>query len=143
MSLSTSLLSYEDCLAYYSQAMENEVGIRIRVASEAAAIHLRMRLHKARQLDRERNREIYTDPAHPMHYGTIFDQLFVQLAEDPRGWWVVIQRRQPGGLEVEALGPALPAPERPLALPAPEGEDEFVMAEEQEEPKQIEFVRRA
>lgn len=50
MTLSTSLLSYKDCIDEMDNALADERGIRIKEPSLNEAYYHRSRLHQARQL---------------------------------------------------------------------------------------------
>lgn len=92
MSISTSRNSYTDCYAYYDQALEEERGIRIQVASYDYACHLRQRLHMARKIKRQDNAEIYSEPDHPMHNASPYDVCVVKIKTEDRGTFVVIEK---------------------------------------------------
>lgn len=92
MSISTSRQSYLDCYAYYDQALEEDRGIRIRVTSYDYACHLRQRLHMARKIRRDDNREIYPDPDHHLHGSSPYDVVVVKIKTEERGVFVVLEK---------------------------------------------------
>lgn len=123
MSISDSHLAYVDCYTHYNQALEDPVGIRIRVENEAAAIFLRMRMHQARKIDRRRNAETY-ERGHPMHNVSPFDGLTVRIRphDNGDGYWVVLEKTPMLAGEVESLsGQALieHEPQKMLEAPRP------------------------
>ncbi len=102
MSLPTSLQSFQDCLDAYDEALKDPLGVRIRVADHDAAIHLRMRLHQARKLDRQNNALGY-EPGHQMHAASIYDPLAVRIRETKSGIYVYIQPINLDKASVQAL----------------------------------------
>lgn len=140
MSLPTSLLSYPDCLKFMDRALEFTEGARIRMDSEAAAIHFRMRCQQARSLDRQGNLKVYPT-SHFMHGRSQYDVMTFRLRQEDEVWYVYAERAdltEPGQIEglgeaVEAPTPALPSAPQPifdLDYDAPE------------EPKQLTFRRK-
>lgn len=93
MSAPTSRQSYGDCYDLYDRAVDTQHGIRFRVESENAALHLRMRLNMARQIDRRDNRQIHK-LGDPMFGSSIYDPVQVLIRADDDGiWWVYIEPR--------------------------------------------------
>ncbi len=105
MSISTSRASYIDCYQYYDQALEEERGIRIQVQSYDYACHLRQRLHMARKIRREDNREIYPDPDHPMHGASPYDIVVVKIKTEEDNRVFVILEKIAMLTRIEALPP--------------------------------------
>src|SRR6267154_6029802 len=85
MTISNSPLSYSDCYERMDVALADAKGCRFRInkptfdTAYAEATFLRMRMHQARKLDRDRNAKIYPDPSHPMHNGSMYDQLTLRI----------------------------------------------------------------
>lgn len=85
MSISTSPLSYQDCYSMMDEALADPQGARFRInrptldLAEREATFLRMRMHQARSLNRDLNRQIYPDPAHPLHGTSMYDKLTVRI----------------------------------------------------------------
>ena len=75
MTISTSVLSYDDCYEVFERALASESGIRVEFDQAGTAQHYVMRLHQARQLRRNQNAEVYSDPDHPMHGKSDYDLL--------------------------------------------------------------------
>jgi hypothetical protein len=105
MALQSQIEAYHDCLGYYERALEKG-GIRLKTkGNEGDAKYLQLRLHKARQLHREENARMYPD-GHPMHGNSPYDKFSVaNPRRDTEGfWWVYIETRGAGVLEIEDLG---------------------------------------
>lgn len=93
MSLPKSRNAYQDCYILYERALEATHGIRFNVESEDAAIHLRMRMHTARTIDRDDNSAMHPRGA-PMHGCSAFDPLQILIRSDADDlWWVYIEPR--------------------------------------------------
>lgn len=93
MSLPKSRNAYNDCFDLYDRALASPHGIRFPVESESAAIHLRMRMHTARTIDRDDNSAIHPRGT-PMHGCSAFDPLQILLrSDDDNLWWVYIEPR--------------------------------------------------
>lgn len=100
MAIPNTLGSYEDCFALYARAAANEKGSRALLGDFAAANHFRMRMNKARSLDREESRRIYEENA-PQYNKSEYDRLSVTLREDTDGkWWVYVA---PHGQVIETI----------------------------------------
>ncbi|MDE2107155.1 MAG: hypothetical protein KGL39_58660, partial [Patescibacteria group bacterium] len=81
MSLPTSTLAYSQCYDVLDKALEDPLGVRMRMPSLTVALHFRMRCHQARKLDREKNADIYPDADNPLHGRSAYDVLIIR---DPR-----------------------------------------------------------
>lgn len=108
MSLSTSLLSYSDCLKFMDKALEFSEGARLKLADESACIYFRMRCQQARQLDRESNRNIY-DKDQFMHGRSQYDVLTFRLYELESLWYIYAERTDNtiNDTQIEGLGEAV------------------------------------
>lgn len=93
MGYPTSRKAYTDCYTILDRASASSKGIRLSVSSHGDAINLRARIHYARKLDRDANREIYREQIdHPLYGCSIYDPLRVRLAQDTEnGWWLYIE----------------------------------------------------
>lgn len=128
MSLPRSRASYEDCYDIFDQALKDEKGVRIPAKNFNIATQLRMRLHMARTLDRELNKQRYEE-GHFMHGASDYDKLVVKLRQNAEGWiYLYIEHIDLAWGDVEVLSEvneettvALPphAPQYPM-LPAPQ-----------------------
>jgi hypothetical protein len=83
------------------QALDDEIGARVKIASHDDAMFFRMRMHQARQIDRKDNKELY-QPGDPLYGRSPYDQLVVRIKEHDDGIWVYAERvRLPE--EIESL----------------------------------------
>lgn len=103
MSTSRSRLAFQDCITIYQKAMEDEFGCRVRMKDRSAAINFRMRMHTARQLDRDDNKFVYREnESHQLYGRSVFDQLVCKIRYFEGSWWIYVQKMSLPG-EVEAL----------------------------------------
>jgi hypothetical protein len=106
MVISTARLAYSDCFDLMDRAIEDSIGCRAQFDDEGQAMHFRMRLNKARVIDRECNMAAYT-PDSPMYGQSIYDKLVARLRIDTEGkWWVYVEHRALMGI-VESLSEGL------------------------------------
>lgn len=110
MTVSNSLLSYQDCFELLDRAIEDKVGARYQVRDHDAAINLRSRIHYARKLDRNKNAQIF-DAGHPMHGCSQYDALTVRIRFVSEDCYVYLERTDRVQGEIEALSEV---PEPPL-----------------------------
>lgn len=103
MTTSISRLSYGDCYELFDRALTDGVGCRVKMPSYGTAGQLRIRLHTARQYDRQSNREIYSDPDHPMHGTSEYDKVCVRVLQVEESWYVQLEVITLDGLEIEGL----------------------------------------
>jgi len=105
MALSDAMAAYDDCYEYFDRAIAAEKGIRILVADESAAYHLRLRINKARVLQREESRRIYppTDPRYGKSENDRFRITMHPTAEGDGGYWVYIEPWAQTISEIEEL----------------------------------------
>lgn len=78
MSLPNTRYAFIDCFEVYDRALLDPLGIRIPVRDIDAATTFRMRMHQARKIDREDNKDAYPD-GHPMHGRSPFDRLAIRI----------------------------------------------------------------
>lgn len=102
MSLPKSRLSYTDCYEALDQALEDEKGVRIPVASYDTALLFRLRLHQARQLHRNDNKLTYEE-GHAMHGASPYDELVVRIRESKGRTYVHIEKTKLDRGAVEPL----------------------------------------
>lgn len=112
MSLPTSTLAYSQCYDVLDKALEDSLGVRMKMTSLPSAQHFRMRCHQARKLDRDKNAEIYPETDHPLHGRSAYDVLIIRdpkVATDGQVY-LVIERSDIAidGSSVEALSEAEP-----------------------------------
>lgn len=105
MTAATSLLAYGDCLKLMERAHEFKEGIRVKFADHNAANNFRMRIHKARALDRQANAELYPE-GHRLHGRSVYDDLFATIQVHNDVLWLYLERRQIETMTIEPLGEA-------------------------------------
>lgn len=120
MSLPTSHLAYADCFEVLDAALEDTYGVRFPVDDQDKATHLRMRIHMARKIDRERNAELYPDPGHPLHGRSQYDKIVVRIKEDGNRLYIYLEQLES---HADALEPLSEVVDNGKALPKPK---EFV-----------------
>ena len=102
MSISTSRLSYQDCIEFMDKAMEDDKGARIIFGIRDNATFFRMRCHTARQINRKDNRLIYS-AGDPLYDASMYDKLVFRIREDEDGkFWVYAEKTEldPGTVEL-------------------------------------------
>lgn len=104
--------AFDDEYAAWKRALEDPKGIRIPFEREGDAIQFRLRMHKARALDRDLAREAF-DREHPMFGRSIYDELTVRVNWVDGVCYLYIDRIIRG--EPESLSDIKPEPE---TLPA-------------------------
>lgn len=120
MSLSTSRLAYTDCYTLLDAALDNPRGLRVEMRSIPAASYFRLRIHHARQIDRNDNAKTYS-PDHPLHACSPYDALTLRIEPGPPIWLYLDRVRVELG-RIEAIpedhqiGQTSLAPHRPLLL---------------------------
>lgn len=102
MTTSTSRKSYQDCFDLMEQAI-NSRGVRVQFSDEGAAKHCRLRIHKARVIDREENAVIFPSGA-PEHGVSVYDPLVCRVKTIDGKCWLYIEKRSLDGMVVESLG---------------------------------------
>jgi hypothetical protein len=136
MSLSTSRLAYTDCYDVFDAALQDTLGVRVKVGSYNEAVRLRVRLHYARNLEREENATLY-QPGAPLYGRSIYDTLIVRIKEEDSNHYVYVEQVK-SPTEIEGLG----GPKPELLI---EAEAEEVKVDElptPKEPPRIEKLRR-
>ncbi len=101
MTLSNSILAYNDCFKLFDKALEAAKGIRIEYGEEKVAGYHGLRFNKARSLDRERNAKIYPE-GDAMHGQSLYDAISIRRRQDDEGIWYVIL------VKIEAVAENLP-----------------------------------
>lgn len=131
MTVSVSRFAYQDCYEIMDKALDDPQGLRLHTKSNDDATFIRMRMHMARKLDREHNKEIYP-PEDPKYGVSPYDQLILRIRQHAGEVWLYIER-----ITVESLGEVELLSEAE-ALPAPEPRKVI----EHEPPLQITQIRR-
>jgi hypothetical protein len=90
--MSNSRLSYQSEYELMDKAMKEGKGVRTHIGTREAAMTYRLRLNRARALDRKLNALAY--PAgHKMHGGSEYDELVFTVREDTEGeCWVYLEK---------------------------------------------------
>ena len=90
--MSSSRLSYEKEYEQMQAAIAAEKGTRIHIGSLEAAMTYRLRLNRARQLDRKLNADAY-EPGMKMHNASIYDELVFTVRIDTADeYWVYLEK---------------------------------------------------
>lgn len=79
MPMSRSRFSYMDCHKAMEAALQSDKGVFWLCKTEGEAVHLRGRLNRARELDRDDNKLMYPDPSQPLHGRSYYDSLSFKL----------------------------------------------------------------
>jgi hypothetical protein len=120
MAVSTSRIAFSDCFDLLEKAINDEKGIRIKFASYDDAFNFRLRIHKARQIDRIDNRGTY-DTGHPLYGRSVYDQISCKIRSFNGGAWLKLEKITAREFEIESLSDEPSEPELALApkLPPP------------------------
>jgi hypothetical protein len=86
MSLSTSLLAYQDIIEAFQKALEDPKGIRLPFDYKSDAERWRTRAHMARKLDRSDNKQLHK-PGDPLYAKSAYDILMISIKEGDDGTW--------------------------------------------------------
>ena len=104
MTLPNQIAAYEDCFILYDKALADPLGARALFDTKSKARVFIMRMHQARQLERDESKKQY--PKEDPRWGkSEYDSLRVTLREgDPSdGWWVYVDRHSAEILAMETL----------------------------------------
>jgi hypothetical protein len=102
MVTSTSRLAFADCYDLLDKALEAPDGIRFAVSDIGLANQFRVRLHTARRINREDNKDTY-DKDHPLYGRSIYDTLVVRIREIEGKVFVYITKVDATKLNIEVL----------------------------------------
>lgn len=103
MTTSTSRRSYQDCFDLMEQAIKSK-GVRVQFANEGVAKHFRLRIHKARVIDRDENAAMYPDPNSPMHGISVYDTLVCRVKDIDGKSWLYLEKNSLDEMVIESLG---------------------------------------
>ena len=110
MVAATSRFAYLDCFDLLERAMDDEVGVRVKFNSAEEAINYRMRIHKARSIDREENKSI-KKPEDPLYGRSEYDKLVCRIEHYSEGHsFLYVEKRTVNDLEIENLSEIYDAP---------------------------------
>jgi hypothetical protein len=116
MAVSTSRLAFSDCFELLERAINDAKGIRIKFATFDDAFAFRLRIHKARQMDRVENKELYEE-GHKLYGRSVYDQLTCKIRNFDGGSWLRIERLDAIEHYVESLSEEPEEAELPLRPP--------------------------
>ena len=103
MSLPTSRLAYADCIDLLDKCLEAERGIRVKAYNPDKANFFRMRIHMARQIIRNENKEIY-EKGDPMWGCSIYDAIVIKIrVEDDGMTWLYLEKISSMDLVIEEI----------------------------------------
>lgn len=92
MTIANSPRAYDDCYDLLDKALETTKGLRRKMPNSDAATFLRMRLHNARKIDREKNAKTYPEPDDPMHMASVYDRVVIRIKRDSEGGvWIYLE----------------------------------------------------
>src|SRR5262245_5120458 len=92
MSLTNSRLAYKREFDLMEGAMKERKGTRTLAGAYGDAMNLRLRMNKARALDRRLNALAFPE-GHVLHGGSEFDELIFTIREDEtEQWWVYLEK---------------------------------------------------
>ena len=98
MTIPNNRSAYEDLYNLFEQALASPKGVRVPFADGGIATHMRMRMNKARAIDRAHNADIYPED-NPMHGKSAYDGLVFRL----NGSAVIIEKVEATVYDVEEL----------------------------------------
>lgn len=109
MPASSSRLAFDDCYRMYDRALESKKGTRTLCKTYGQAVHLRMRLHNARMIDRKDNAETYKDElVHPLKGRSAYDNISASIKQDTDGnHWLYLEKIDARQFETEELDDGL------------------------------------
>jgi hypothetical protein len=117
MVVSTSRLAYSDCFDLMDRAIADQKGIKVKFDSYDDAFNFRFRIHSARRIDRNENKQMYPE-GHPMHGRSVYDQITCRIRRFDGGAWLRLERNDAREFEVESLSEPDEEPELALG-PSP------------------------
>lgn len=92
MSLSQSLLAYEDIETIMNRALDAPSELRVTFGTHGEAVYFRQRVYQFRILDRKRNTEILERGA-PLYGHSVFDSFTVQVPKEKAPPVVVVIKK--------------------------------------------------
>lgn len=109
MSISTSRGSYTDCYDLFDRALQTDFGVQRIFLNYGDAVNFRLRMNKARQLDRILNSrmEANGDPNHPKFNRSNYDPFTIRIRFDEKRkrWLCRIERNKISDQELEDIVP--------------------------------------
>lgn len=109
MTTSTSRLAYDDVIELLERAVSDGVGCRIKfdkrptfLENRGDAYQYRNRIHYARKLDREANKEIYQS-GHPLYGRSQYDIFSASIRTEDGEVYIYLEKRTINSLKIEDL----------------------------------------
>lgn len=136
MSLPTNRFAFLDCYDIFDKAIETANGVRVPVKDHDSALHLRMRLHQARKINRQDNLAQY-EPGHPMYGCSAYDPLVIRIKNINERFYIYLE---PNSIDLSIIE-ELEEPKL-IAAPEPMRMIEAPRVEPISEPTVIEPIRR-
>ena len=136
MAVSTSRLTFSDCFDLLERAINDPKGVRIKFKTYEDAFTFRLRIHKARQLDRGENRDIYEE-GHKLYGHSVYDQISCKIRKFDSGAWLRLERIDAVEYQVESLSEEPVEPELELKSPLP---TVMLKVKNKEEPHAVETL---
>jgi len=102
MAVSTSRIAFSDCFDLLERAINDDKGIRVKFASYDDAFNFRLRIHKARQIDRQDNKGTY-EIGHPLYGRSVYDQISCKIRTFNGGAWLKMEKITAREFEIESL----------------------------------------
>ena len=118
MAVSTSRIAFSDCFDLLERAINDEKGIRVKFATYDDAFNFRLRIHKARQIDRTDNQNTY-EVGHPLFGRSVYDQITCKIRTFNGGAWLKLEKISAREFEVESLSEEPSEAELPLLAKMP------------------------
>lgn len=102
MSVSTSIIAYQDCIEFMDRAIADDTGARLKVIDYADAVVQRTRIHYARKLHRDENAKTY-EQGHQMHGRSEYDALVCRIKKVGEDYYIYLERTDKVKGKIESL----------------------------------------
>jgi len=116
MSLSNSPLAYADCYDFMDRAINDPIGARVAISTENAAVHMRMRCHQARNINRTENSKTYPNSNHPLNGKSPYDVLVLKIKEENERVYLYAERYDMEIDGIEMLSEVLQVEHEPIQM---------------------------
>lgn len=116
MSLPKSRQSYLDCYRFLDAALNDRGGARIKAVDVNNAYFIRMRIHQARQLNRDDNKRLYAED-HPMYGSSPYDRLVIRIKDEDGNVYIYAEHVANEMGDIEPLT-GLPPPDEDAIIEA-------------------------
>ena len=109
MSINRARGAYADCFEIFDRALVSRNGIKVVLSDRGKAFYLRTRLNYARMMDREANKEIYSEED-PNYGCSPYDPLIIRTPTPHHDQWhLLIEKPTIEGLVIEEIEDATAA----------------------------------